>query len=1000
MSFFKCKMCGGTIEFEQGSTIGVCDHCGTKQTLPRLDDDRKINLFDRANHFRRNNDFDKAMGIYEQILNEDSTDAEAYWSIVLCRYGIEYVEDPVSHKRVPTINRTQFSSVFADEDYKSAIAYADTYQKVIYEEEAKAIDEIQKGILSMAQKEEPFDIFICYKDTDENGRRTLDSVLANDLYHQLIQEGFKVFFSRITLEDKLGIAYEPYIFAALNSSKVMVVIGTKPEYFNAVWVKNEWSRYLTLIKNGAKKTLIPAFRDMNPYDLPDEFSHLQALDMSKLGFMQDLIRGIKKIVSSDIKRSVPKETTAANSMPGTASLLERAFLFLEDGKWKEADEYCEKVLDIEPRNPEAYFGKLMAEQQVKHREHLAKAKESFADSDNYRKVIRFGDEKLKKELFAYIEQINERKEKAITESIYATAVKAMASARFEDDYKNSACAFKRIRGYRNADALAEECLEKAETCRKDNIYGLASLLMDDESIQSYERATEMFHSISGWRDADDLASICQRQIEKIEARIEAERQETERKIEEDRIAALKKAKRKKTSISIAVASIIVFTAYMIIRVKVIIPKQKYNNAMELKDEGSYEEAIEVFEELKGYKDSEEQITACQTAIKERKYNEAIQLRDEGSYEVAIDEFVSLNGYRDSKEQIVVCQTAILDLKYEKAVRLRNTGRYEEAISEFEELDGYKDSEEQITGCKTDILDFQYNEAVSLGDAGQYEEAIEKFKALNGYKDSDDQIEKCTNAINDKAYNEALALYQEGNFAEAMAAFRALNGYKDSAEKAIEIYYLYETECLKSAQVGDIVVFGTYEQDNSVNNGKEEIEWIVLDKQDGRILVISRYILDCQKYNTSRSDVTWETCSLRAWLNDSFLNAAFTSEEQAKIQSTTISADKNPQFKTRAGNSTKDKVFLLSIAEAGKYFPSDAKRMCGATTYALSRGLETKAEYHTPDGKLSCWWWLRSPGEDQHSAANVFRDGLFDYEGDNVDYTADGVRPVMWIKVNE
>ena len=102
MSVFKCKMCGGTIEFEPGATVGVCDSCGSKQTLPRLDSDRKSNLYDRANHFRRNNDFDKAMGIYEQILNEDNTDAEAYWSLVLCRYGIEYVEDPATHKRIPT----------------------------------------------------------------------------------------------------------------------------------------------------------------------------------------------------------------------------------------------------------------------------------------------------------------------------------------------------------------------------------------------------------------------------------------------------------------------------------------------------------------------------------------------------------------------------------------------------------------------------------------------------------------------------------------------------------------------------------------------------------------------------------------------------------------------------------------------------------------------------------------------------------------------------------
>ena len=85
-----------------------------------------------------------------------------------------------------------------------------------------------------------------------------------------------MFFSKITLEGKLGTAYEPYIFAAINSAKVMVVIGSKSEYFNAVWVKNEWSRYLSLIKNGANKILIPAYRDMDPYDLPEEFSHLQA----------------------------------------------------------------------------------------------------------------------------------------------------------------------------------------------------------------------------------------------------------------------------------------------------------------------------------------------------------------------------------------------------------------------------------------------------------------------------------------------------------------------------------------------------------------------------------------------------------------------------------------------------------------------------------------------------------------------------------------------------
>ena len=257
MTIFKCKICGGDLEVGENMSVGTCQHCGTMMTLPRLDDEKRINLYDRANHFRRNNEYDKALNIYESILNEDPHDAEAYWSIVLCKYGVEYVEDPKTHKRVSTCNRTQYSSIYADEDYKAAVANAGSNAKYLYEAEAKIIDEIQKGILGISAKEKPFDVFICYKENDNNGSRTPDSVLAQDLYYQLTQEKLNVFFSRITLEDKLGTEYEPYIFAAINSAKVMVVVGTKLEYFNTVWVKNEWSRFLDLIKSGAKKDAHP-----------------------------------------------------------------------------------------------------------------------------------------------------------------------------------------------------------------------------------------------------------------------------------------------------------------------------------------------------------------------------------------------------------------------------------------------------------------------------------------------------------------------------------------------------------------------------------------------------------------------------------------------------------------------------------------------------------------------------------------------------------------------
>ena len=616
MSTFKCKMCGGEIEFEQGATVGVCDSCGTKQTLPRLDDDRKANLYDRANHFRRNNDFDKAMGIYEQILAEDSTDAETYWSLVLCRYGIEYVEDPATHDRVPTVNRAQYTSIFDDDDYKSALKYADAYQRGIYEEEAKAINEIQKGILEISQKEEPFDVFISYKETDSSGRRTPDSVLANDLYHQLTQEGFKVFFSGITLEDKLGTAYEPYIFAALNSAKVMVVIGTKPENFNAVWVKNEWSRYLALVKkSGGKKVLIPAYRDMDPYDLPEEFSHLLAQDMSKLGFMQDLIRGIKKIVQADAAPKVEvKETVVVSGGTAVAPLLKRAFMFLEDGNWEEADKYCEKVLDQDPENVQAYLGKLMAELQVTNRKKLVDCAEPFDHRDNYNKVLRFGDEALKKEMRGYITHINDRNENARLIETYDNAVSRMNRAESEQAYRAVADCFKSIPGFQDADTLAEQCLDKAEVCRKDEIYSSAKSNIAENSIASCEKAIQLFQSISGWKDADEQIVLCQQKIEEI-------RLADERKAEKRRIAAEKAAKKRKKALAIGMPVVAACVAFVIILTTVIIPNSKlnskYNAAVSFYENGEYKKAAIAFSGVGDHKDARERSFALWDDIAER-----------------------------------------------------------------------------------------------------------------------------------------------------------------------------------------------------------------------------------------------------------------------------------------------------------------------------------------------------------------------------------------------
>ncbi len=655
MSIFKCKMCGGTLEVNNNETVGVCEYCGTKQTLPKLDNERKMNLYDRANHFRRNGEFDKAMSIYEQILNEDSTDAESYWSLVLCRYGIEYVKDPTTHKRIPTVNRTQLTSIFDDEDYKSALKYADGYQREIYENEANTINEIQKGILAISQKEEPFDVFICYKETDKNGRRTQDSVLAQELYYELLEEGFKVFFAKITLEDKLGQEYEPYIFAALNSAKVMVVLGTKPEYFNAVWVKNEWSRYLALIKKGENKMLIPAYRDMDPYDLPEEFSHLQAQDMEKLGFMQDLVRGIKKIVQVDTTNTGAKTPVVIGGNANTSALLRRAYLFLEDGDWENAEEYCEKVLDLEPENASAYLGKLMVELKVKKQEALKDCAQPFDDKNNYQKVLRFADATLASTLKEDNDYIKKRNENVRLEGIYASAVDKMQSAKKEMHYKEAAEEFHSIGEYKDSVELFRRCLEQAEVARKDDIYNDALIKYNVNSVSDIEEAVALLKSIPDWRDSRTKIAEYQHKIKEVQ-------EENKRK------------KRKRTLIEIF--SIFLATAIMIfigILVGVIIPNNKYEKAISLSEREQYDEAITIFLELDDYKESKEY-------VKKTKYSKAMNAIEKEKFDLAYEILYELGDYEDCSQQLenIQSKAKIALIKY--VAQVEDTvlfGKYEQ-----------------------------------------------------------------------------------------------------------------------------------------------------------------------------------------------------------------------------------------------------------------------------------------------------------------------------------
>ena len=239
------------------------------------------------------------------------------------------------------------------------------------------------------------------------------------------------------------------------------------------------------------------------------------------------------------------------------------------------------------------------------------------------------------------------------------------------------------------------------------------------------------------------------------------------------------------------------------------------------------------------------------------------------------------------------------------------------------------------------------------------------------------------------YSNAVKNVEEKNYEEAYLTFKSLRMFKDSKSQASTLL----KEHPEVAQVGDIITFGSYEQDNKTANGKEAIEWKVLEKdQNGKMLLISRYALDCRHYHSKNEKVTWETSDIRSWLNNDFYGTAFTKSERAKIKSTTLENRDNADYNTDGGNDTKDKVFLLSIDEAKAYLPSTVERVCIATKYAESQGSQLESLTR------SCRWWLRSPGSTLYTASFVKVDGFILQLGTPVSVEKRSVRPAVWVEL--
>lgn len=619
MTVLKCKMCGGALELKPGETVAECPYCGTRQTVPNLDDDRKGQMFDRANRLRAACSFDRALAAYENIIGSFPEEAEAYWGELLCKYGIEYVDDPATGKKIPTCHRSSYESVLDDEAYEMTMEYASPSAKQVYRDEAKVIEEIRKGIIAVSAKEDPYDIFICYKETDDNGDRSIDSVIAQDVYDALTEKGYRVFFSRISLEDKIGKEYEPYIFAALNSAKVMLVFGTEHDHFNAVWVKNEWSRFLDLMSRDRSKTLIPCFKYIDAYDLPREFAKFQAQDMGKVGAIQDLVRGIGKILRPATVQAPAGVITSSSADPN--EILKRGYLSLEDHNWNSAMNQFNRVLDVNAQNVPAYIGLALCEKQCGS---LRDLESSFCIKKVEPKNIEYQP---------IIDKINSVTEKYCVDHFYdKNAISNELNV--NTTYSSYLDGWKNQLSQVNAFFANDANLKKAYKFGSD--IDLSGLEETKNNVIRYLKehisASESEDHLSIQKLEDDFAKALGSKESTIEVNSSAARKKRDADIARKKRARIRRI----VMAAVLVTGIII---YVLLQFLVFTPKSHYNAAHAYFEEKNWDSAKAEMAQAGRYTDEE--------FMKECDYFKAIELYVNGNSNEALELFKSLGDYKDT-----------------------------------------------------------------------------------------------------------------------------------------------------------------------------------------------------------------------------------------------------------------------------------------------------------------------------------------------------------------
>lgn len=469
-----CKNCGTAITANDGQKTVTCDFCGMQQTLPIMHSDLQMKMLFEANADRLASKFDIAKVKYDRLITLYPDDNEAYWCKILCEYGIEYVDDALTERKIPTCHRTVEQSIFDNEDYKFITSRATAEERAIYESEAVEIDRIQKEICKVAEAEQPYDIFICFKDTDGEGKRTLDSQYGGKIYTYLTNNGYKVFFSRVSLKDKLGREYEPVIYSALKSSKLMLLVCTSSEHVNSAWVRNEWSRFLEFAEHDVEKTVVPCLADMDVYDLPDTLSRFQVADMKELDFYESLLRQINSKFNRKSSESANGSGSGPNKEEHGQKAEERSIMgtakeFFVKAKGKIKDAIVDKATAFVQTKITPQAEKV--EKASNYHNAQLYLKSDLTDEDNYKKATEYLEKakgyKDADDLLILLPTMRakqmEAKLQRERESCYMKATALLKYDITVDETYNAIVAYlEKAKGYKDAEVLLVEVAVKRE----------------------------------------------------------------------------------------------------------------------------------------------------------------------------------------------------------------------------------------------------------------------------------------------------------------------------------------------------------------------------------------------------------------------------------------------------------------------------------------------------------------------------------------------------------